>query len=243
MVNRRNPIMFPQPVSHHRIKNTPSEETQSMSQRQDSPVPHDNDDPVPASLRPVFVDRIGELVRFVVTPDHGFPDMGPGKPTASVRQIQQDLRSDKKFTSLAAQSAMCFEAGILLLCGHLDASHEISQTLEGKGNPPTADYWHALMHRREPDFGNAAWWFRRVGHHPAFDRLSEQLLSWLSEGMATPDQQHLAETRLIAERQWNPQAMIELCRTGLTRPTSIEARTARHIQYLEILNLLAYTLQ
>ncbi|MFN0104081.1 MAG: hypothetical protein ACKV2U_18600 [Bryobacteraceae bacterium] len=58
-------------------------------------------------------------------------------------------------------------AGLWLYCGFFDESHVIAQDLK------TADgsYWHAILHRMEPDAGNAGYWFRRVGRHPVFTGL------------------------------------------------------------------------
>ncbi|EMI57898.1 hypothetical protein [Rhodopirellula sallentina] len=60
-------------------------------------------------------------------------------------------------------------SGLWLLAGDLDRSHSISQ------NEPSAQgsFWHGIMHRREGDYSNAAYWFRRVRSSPVFDSLCE----------------------------------------------------------------------
>lgn len=67
-------------------------------------------------------------------------------------------------------AAACVRSGLLLMANDLDASHAVSQTIS------TADgsFWHGIMHRREPDFGNSKYWFRRVGSHPAFPLLADR---------------------------------------------------------------------
>jgi hypothetical protein len=53
-------------------------------------------------------------------------------------------------------------AGLWLLAGDLDRSHAFSQEIP----TPTGSFWHGIMHRREGDYENAKYWFRRVGRHP-----------------------------------------------------------------------------
>lgn len=59
-------------------------------------------------------------------------------------------------------SAACCIAGVWLLHGYLDEAHGLCQDV------PTASgsYWHGVVHRREADYGNASYWFRRAGDHP-----------------------------------------------------------------------------
>ncbi len=58
-----------------------------------------------------------------------------------------------------------------LLCAAdaLDAAHRIFQ------DDPSdlGSYWHGVMHRREGDFDNARYWFRRAGRLPIFSRMHE----------------------------------------------------------------------
>lgn len=68
-------------------------------------------------------------------------------------------------SSVAKRSlALC---GLWLLAGELDQSHSISQDIGSSDG----SFWHGIMHRREGDFGNSKYWFRRVGSHPVLDQL------------------------------------------------------------------------
>ena len=58
-------------------------------------------------------------------------------------------------------------AGLWLYVDELDRSHSISQQIP----TPTGSYWHAIMHRREGDFSNAKYWYRKAGNHPALRRI------------------------------------------------------------------------
>ena len=53
--------------------------------------------------------------------------------------------------------------GLHVLNDDLASAHPLSQELEGDS---LADYWHAIIHRREGDYGNSRYWFGRVGSLP-----------------------------------------------------------------------------
>jgi hypothetical protein len=57
--------------------------------------------------------------------------------------------------------------GLLYALDGIDEAHRIFQ--EAKGD--LGSYWHGMLHRREGDFDNARYWFRRAGVLPFFDDL------------------------------------------------------------------------
>jgi len=111
-------------------------------------------------------------------------------------------------------------AGLYLYFSCLDEAHQIAQSVE------TADgsYWHAIMHRQEPDAGNAGYWFRRVGRHPVFSDLHGEAGRIAA---AHPD----AGVRL-ADR-WDPFAFIDLCEKARGEAGSELEAMAREIQRVE----------
>jgi hypothetical protein len=101
------------------------------------------------------------------------PELGPGKPDPTQRSTLASLTPEALFGTIKPRPpelAQCCLAGLWLLHDFLDESHTISQDIAGA----EGSYWHGIMHRREPDAANAAYWFRRVGLHPVVSLLIDQ---------------------------------------------------------------------
>ena len=84
---------------------------------------------------------------------------------AATARLMPDKPSDPALTETIDALDVCdaVKAGLHLLNDDLARSHVLAQSLQGD---PTGDYWHAIIHRREGDWGNAQYWFRRVASHP-----------------------------------------------------------------------------
>ncbi|HJZ55807.1 MAG TPA: hypothetical protein VKE74_12640 [Gemmataceae bacterium] len=97
-------------------------------------------------------------------------ELGPGSPNAAVRDRLRSFDPMKDLGPVAdADMARACHAGLWLYHDFLDESHTISQEIE----TPTGSFWHAIMHRREPDAWNSKYWWRRVGSHPVLGLLRE----------------------------------------------------------------------
>ena len=91
-------------------------------------------------------------------------------------------------------------AGLWLYADDLDRSHRISQGLHDR----EGSYWHGIMHRREGDYANAKYWFRRVGSHPIHEPLGGRARSFARD--AGDD-----TAFLCAQASWDPAAFVDLC--------------------------------
>lgn len=135
--------------------------------------------------------------------------------------------------SRPASSALA--AGLLQVHDFWDASHEAAQQADDLGERSVSAYWHGIAHRREPDPGNASYWFRRVGRHPIFGPLWEA-----ARPLVEAQGDRILIGRLGRGDSWNSSAMIDLCASA--RPGSPAEALALRLQRLEMVALLDATL-
>lgn len=86
-------------------------------------------------------------------------------PSPLVPASVLDPALDAAIAALDAPPAL--RAALHLWNDSLERCHALAQDIADA----TGSYLHGVMHRREPDYGNAKYWFRRVGAHPVYDRI------------------------------------------------------------------------
>jgi hypothetical protein len=113
-------------------------------------------------------------------------------PTALTGVVETVLRDEALRDRPALQSALW------LYVDELDRSHTISQGIDDA----TGSFWHGIMHRREGDFSNSHYWFRKVGEHPAMALVdgydAHQMIDDV-ESLHTDSPAHLID---LQRREW-----------------------------------------
>ncbi|GIW93318.1 MAG: hypothetical protein KatS3mg110_1359 [Pirellulaceae bacterium] len=162
----------------------------------------------------------------------------------------QEVIGQAPFSESASRACL---AGLWLLHNYLDQSHTLSQAIADSNG----SFWHGIMHRREPDYGNAKYWFRRVGSHPVLDRLAGELHK-RSQSDRLPDElrPHAAGSlsaaasaekwtrRVVRAGTFDPMAFVDLCQEA-SRPAAGEELRAwcRWVGWLEWQLLFDYCFQ
>jgi hypothetical protein len=112
-----------------------------------------------------------------------------------------------------AHSPRAALAGLYVYLSCWDEAHSIADGVEDRDGY----FWHAIVHRQEPDPGNSAYWFRKTGAHPVFARLTAAA----------------ADAGYGAASVWDPFAFIQFCEAARRRPGSKEEQVAMHVQLAE----------
>jgi hypothetical protein len=104
---------------------------------------------------------------------------------------ESDLAGGKPV--MDSQQFALVRGGVLYALDELDAAHRIFQDdASSEGS-----YWHGMMHRREGDFDNARYWFRRAGRMAVFSEIHDAARG-ISESMGR-------------QENWDPYLFTGLC--------------------------------
>lgn len=110
-------------------------------------------------------------------------------------------------------------AGLWLYFSCFDEAHELANDCHSK----EGCLWHAIVHRREGDSANSAYWYRRAGWHAIFSELALDAAKIL-------ERYPHAEFRAA---RWDPYAFVSFCDQARQQPRSEQELAAKEIQRAE----------
>lgn len=176
--------------------------------------------------------ELAAFKQLIATPT--LPDLGPG-PRANVEQLEE---LNRRLDSFLATTHCSLATRELLRCAaflwhdHHETAHEIAQ------NNSTAEgsFLHGILHRREPDYGNAKYWFHRVGKHACFEKIAEEVAELIT---SQPDCE--PELDLLPRGTWDPFAFIDACEAAaLLHFSNPRRKLLQEIQAVEFDSLLEH---
>jgi hypothetical protein len=162
------------------------------------------------------------------------PELGPGPRAGVMSQtaIEQQLRALLSQLKISDERRELVRAAVLLWHDQHDPSHGISQGIDSADG----SLLHAILHRREPDYWNSKYWFRKVGKHPTYTVIARQVGDFLKSG----GDSKLA-ARLVPRGEWDAYAFVDVCEEVADLPgTDGRKAMLRTIQQIEFEAVLEY---
>lgn len=115
-------------------------------------------------------------------------------------------------TPASGPFAECVRSALYLYYSALDESHTISQDIHST----TGSFLHGIMHRQEPDYSNAKYWFRRVGEHELFPTLREDALRL---SLKTEE----VRSAIQGRKRWDSMWFVDECERGVKAGGALES--------------------
>jgi len=172
--------------------------------------------------------------RLLKTPEPAGLGPGPRSGVESLAALSSAMDAAFKEVTVDKRRSDLVRALILLWHDHLEASHVIAQRYEEEAD---GSYVHAIVHRREPDYSNAKYWFHRTRHHPAYSTLADRAGELLSDDLPL-------RGVLMPRGKWDAVAFVDACEEAASLPADdSQVRRLVAVQQVEFENLLDYLLK
>ncbi|XZE55585.1 hypothetical protein SH139x_001601 [Planctomycetaceae bacterium SH139] len=124
-----------------------------------------------------------------------YPALDAGEPSFELATMLKELEAARGNQPFAPPQM----AALWLLAGDLEQSHAISQSLDTH----LGSFWHGVMHRREGDYGNAKYWFRRAGTLRCFSTLTRAV------------QEDSETASLLPNSDWDAELFVDFCQQAV----------------------------
>ncbi|MSU60852.1 MAG: hypothetical protein EXS31_00400 [Pedosphaera sp.] len=183
---------------------------------------------VHSNPNPPAFSAIHQAIQTDTLPDLG-PRVRPG--VLSVGELTSRLEAVFKSQRISQPAQPLVRAATFLWHDHLDEAHVLVQD----EHSTDAAFIHGIMHRREPDYSNAKYWFHRVGRHETFSLIASHAAEILAK------ESNPALTSLVEGRKWNPMKFIDACEEIASNPANEPQRLLlQQIQQIEFEVLLRH---
>ena len=176
--------------------------------------------------------KLFSAIQSVIT-TNALPALGPvaRKGVKPVSQLRSELDAILTQERVSATVFSLLNAAALLWHDHLDAAHTIVQD----AHSAEGAFLHGIMHRREPDYGNAKYWFHRVGRHKTFPTVASRVRELFS---ARQTRDH---SNLVSNDEWQPMNFIDACQAVADRaPGDAGVSLLQEVQQVEFAVLLTH---
>ncbi|HSU68113.1 MAG TPA: hypothetical protein VLJ39_14645, partial [Tepidisphaeraceae bacterium] len=148
-----------------------------------------------------------------------------GTTSLAAHQALDDVRSEQLLSKPVRHKddADAALAGLWLWLDAFEESHTIAQDIVST----TGSFWHAILHRREGDFSNAKYWYRRCDTHHV-----NKLMGAIASSVAGD----LAKDPAVAHaihQGWNPIGFVDLVQAVQNKPSDPRHALAVRLQRAE----------